>query len=133
MAAFVLAFLPSCLPARPPAWLSGCLPTCLPAWLPGCLAARLAACLPAWLPGCPPARLAACLPACPPGCQALVAEQVSEVSSALSWVMDHIHEHGGDPQRISLCGHSSGGWLAGGDLLTRAIMQKWSSQVDLMF
>lgn len=41
--------------------------------------------------------------------QALVPEQVSDVSRALSWVMDHIDEFGGDPKRISFCGHSSGG------------------------
>ena len=40
---------------------------------------------------------------------ATVPEQVADVCSALTWTMDHIREYGGNPDRIFLAGHSSGG------------------------
>ena len=40
---------------------------------------------------------------------ATVPEQVADVCSALTWTMDHIGEYGGNPNRIFLAGHSSGG------------------------
>lgn len=33
-------------------------------------------------------------------------------ASALRWVYDHVAEHGGDPDRIVLVGHSAGGYIA---------------------
>jgi len=36
-----------------------------------------------------------------------------DVAAALAWVQDHIAEHGGDPKRIFVTGHSAGAHLAG--------------------
>jgi arylformamidase len=46
-------------------------------------------------------------------CPAVTMEQiVLQQVQALIWVHRHIEEHGGDPQRISVVGHSAGGHLA---------------------
>ena len=37
---------------------------------------------------------------------------VEDCALALKWVIDHIQEYGGDPQNISIIGHSSGAHLA---------------------
>jgi acetyl esterase/lipase len=37
---------------------------------------------------------------------------VEDVAAALAWVQDHIAEHGGDPKRIFVTGHSAGAHLA---------------------
>jgi len=37
---------------------------------------------------------------------------ISDVASGLRWVHDHIAEYGGDPSRVFVMGHSSGGQLA---------------------
>ena len=37
---------------------------------------------------------------------------VQDVAQALAWVHDHVAEHGGDPERIFLMGHSAGAHLA---------------------
>ncbi|HSG89781.1 MAG TPA: alpha/beta hydrolase [Pseudomonadales bacterium] len=37
---------------------------------------------------------------------------VQDAAAATRWVVDHIAEYGGDPQRIVLAGHSSGAYLA---------------------
>ncbi len=46
--------------------------------------------------------------------------QVKEVSDALSWCLDNIERHGGDPCRISAVGHSAGGHLVATVLIFRA-------------
>jgi len=38
-------------------------------------------------------------------------EQVKDVARAFAWVRKHARDYGGDPDRIFLCGHSSGGHL----------------------
>lgn len=38
--------------------------------------------------------------------------QVDDVAAAVRWVVDHIAEHGGSPQRIVLMGHSAGCHIA---------------------
>ncbi|KAL2612739.1 hypothetical protein R1flu_024431 [Riccia fluitans] len=43
----------------------------------------------------------------------LAKDQVQELSQALSWVHDNIHQFGGDPERVHLMGHSSGAHLCG--------------------
>ncbi len=45
---------------------------------------------------------------------------VEEVSSALSWTLDHVRTYGGDPVRVSAVGHSAGGHLVAWALLRRA-------------
>ena len=37
---------------------------------------------------------------------------ISDVASGLRWVRDHVAEYGGDPSRVFVMGHSSGGQLA---------------------
>lgn len=37
---------------------------------------------------------------------------IQDVAKAVAWVHDHIAEHGGDPARISIAGHSAGAHLA---------------------
>jgi arylformamidase len=49
-----------------------------------------------------------------------------QVRRALAWVYLHAQRFGGDPQRIHLCGHSSGGHLAGVLLTT-----DWPGMFDL--
>lgn len=46
---------------------------------------------------------------CPAVC---VSEIVMQMVKAVAWVYRHIAVHGGDPQRISLVGHSAGGHLS---------------------
>ncbi|HAX42238.1 MAG TPA: alpha/beta hydrolase fold domain-containing protein [Bryobacteraceae bacterium] len=38
--------------------------------------------------------------------------QVEDAASALAWVVKNIAQHGGDPKRITIAGHSAGGHLA---------------------
>lgn len=39
-------------------------------------------------------------------------EMIEDVNTALKWVMDHIHDYGGDPDRIAVTGTSCGAHLA---------------------
>ena len=58
--------------------------------------------------------------------------QIEDVAAALAWTVEHIAEHGGDPKRIYLAGHSAGGhlvallaldprWLAAHQLTSKSI------------
>lgn len=44
--------------------------------------------------------------------KATVEQICLELARALRWVFDHAAEHGGDPSRVALVGHSAGGHLA---------------------
>lgn len=37
---------------------------------------------------------------------------IEDVAAAVAWVLDHIAEHGGDPRRVYVAGHSAGAHLA---------------------
>lgn len=39
-------------------------------------------------------------------------EHIKDIASAFAWVHEHIEDYGGDPDRIFVAGHSSGGYLA---------------------
>ena len=45
-------------------------------------------------------------------------EIVRQIRASLAWVYRHIGDHGGDPQRIVVSGHSAGGQLTAMSLLT---------------
>ncbi len=46
-------------------------------------------------------------------CPAVTIEQITlQMVQALAWTFRHAHEHGGDPKRIVVGGHSAGGHLA---------------------
>lgn len=51
---------------------------------------------------------------CPgtPAAPVTVPHIVRQMEKALGWVWQHIAEHGGDPRRITVAGHSAGGHLA---------------------
>ena len=51
--------------------------------------------------------------------QVTVEHIVLQTVRALTWVQRHAHEHGGDPRRIVVAGHSAGGHLATMMLLCR--------------
>jgi arylformamidase len=40
-------------------------------------------------------------------------EQVRQAAAAVQWTYDHARDYGGDPERVFVAGHSSGGHLAG--------------------
>ncbi|MEF7617535.1 alpha/beta hydrolase [Aquincola sp. MAHUQ-54] len=46
-------------------------------------------------------------------------EVVRQTRAALAWVLRHIGEHGGDPTRVAIGGHSAGGHLTAMSLQTR--------------
>ena len=41
-----------------------------------------------------------------------IAAQAEDVAAAFAWAKAHVTESGGDPKRLFLCGHSTGGHLA---------------------
>ena len=46
-------------------------------------------------------------------CPAVTIEHIAlQMAQAVAWAVDHAAEHGGDPARIALAGHSAGGHLA---------------------
>ena len=51
------------------------------------------------------------------------ADMVASVRRGIAWVHTHIAEHGGDPQRIVLAGHSSGTHL-----VSQALTHDWSAE-----
>ena len=53
-------------------------------------------------------------------------EIVRQCRAALAWVLRHIGEHGGDPSRVAVGGHSAGGHLTAMSLLAR-----WADDYDL--
>ena len=38
---------------------------------------------------------------------------IEDAAAAVAWTLDHVMNHGGDPRRVTLAGHSAGGYLAG--------------------
>ncbi|CAK9205894.1 unnamed protein product [Sphagnum troendelagicum] len=60
--------------------------------------------------------------------QVLAADQVSEVSQALTWTMDNIQNYGGHPRKIYVMGHSSGSHLCAMLLWERARCRTEMSQ-----
>ncbi len=40
-------------------------------------------------------------------------QMTQEVAAALTWTLENIHQYGGDPERVVIAGHSSGGHLVG--------------------
>jgi acetyl esterase/lipase len=57
----------------------------------------------------------------------LCAEQISDVNKCITWVADNISKHGGDAERITLVGHSSGAHLSMMAVLARAGIYSSSS------
>jgi arylformamidase len=51
-----------------------------------------------------------------------IADAVDDAVAALAWVAAHAHRYGGDPHRITVAGHSSGGHLA-----AMAALTDWSA------
>lgn len=45
--------------------------------------------------------------------QVSIAEIIGQVRRALCWIIEHIDQYGGDPERIQVTGHSAGGHLLG--------------------
>lgn len=57
-------------------------------------------------------------------------EMVEDVNVALKWVMDHIQEHGGDPDRIAVTGTSCGAHLAALLITDVASQQKYGIDIQ---
>ena len=53
-------------------------------------------------------------------------EITRQTRAALAWVLRHIHEHGGDPTRVAIGGHS-----AGGHLTAMALQTRWAEDYGL--
>ncbi len=48
---------------------------------------------------------------------------MEDAAAALAWVRDHIADHGGDPDRIAVAGHSAGAYIA----VTLALDPRWGA------
>lgn len=48
---------------------------------------------------------------------------MADGAAALAWVRDHISDHGGDPARIAVAGHSAGAYIA----VTLALDRRWGA------
>jgi acetyl esterase/lipase len=57
-------------------------------------------------------------------------EMVEDVNTALKWVMDHIQDYGGDPNRIAITGISCGGHLAALLVTDRASQKKYGIDIS---
>jgi len=55
-----------------------------------------------------------------------------DVAAALAWVQDHIAEHGGDPKRIFVTGHSAGAHLASLAAVDERHMKKAGKDLSLL-
>ena len=63
-----------------------------------------------------------------PLCPAVTVPQiVLQMVRALAWTWRHIAEHGGDPRRITVAGHSAGGHLAA--MLLACHWQRWAPEL----
>lgn len=60
-------------------------------------------------------------------CPAVTIDEITrQTRAALAWVLRHIHEHGGDPTRVAIGGHS-----AGGHLTAMALQTRWAEDYGL--
>ena len=55
---------------------------------------------------------------------------IDDAAAAVAWVVQHIEEYGGDPQRIFVAGHSAGGYLASMVGLDKRWLEKYGVNVD---
>jgi arylformamidase len=63
-------------------------------------------------------------------CPAVTIEQIAlQMVKAVAWTWRHIAEHGGDPSRIALAGHSAGGHLAA--TLACCRWKQWADDLPL--
>jgi arylformamidase len=61
-------------------------------------------------------------------CPAVTVPQiVLQMVKALAWTWRHVSEHGGDPRRITVAGHSAGGQLAA--MLLACQWQRWAADL----
>jgi len=52
-------------------------------------------------------------------------QMTHEVAAALSWTLENIEQYGGDPERVVVAGHSSGGHLVGLAVMDRRFLQAY--------
>jgi hypothetical protein len=57
---------------------------------------------------------------------------VEDVAAALAWVQNHIAQHGGDPRRIFVTGHSAGAHLAGLVAMDERRLKKVGKDLSLL-
>ena len=56
-----------------------------------------------------------------------VDKTLDDAAEAVAWVFRHIHEYGGDPQKIVVAGHSAGGYLA----MMLCLNKAWLARYDV--